>query len=195
MKTRRLFYMIIATTMAIMTTSCGPNPQDYQEQIEDGVKYHISILNSLAERINDMSEAQKIIDLNTIYSFYSGKSVYDKVIEDFDKLDDAVIELYNDKKSDYNFEQALELLSNSNEFKYHMEAYSVLDNYRNMTIRLSDYERISTSSKTEKVWRFKELKTGLIFYFNLTDNGNGKYKWEVEGDEDSRNKYLSKKIK
>ena len=65
-------------------------------------------------------------------------------------------------------------------------SYNILKEYKKTRVVLSDYKKISTSSQT-KMWEFKEITTGILFYFSINEN-----EYAIEVDDDSLRKYLEK---
>ena len=75
-------------------------------------------------------------------------------------------------------------MANNPENTYNGMARKILNEYKNTRIVLSDYKKIPTSSQT-KVWEFKEIDTGILFYFSADEN-----EYRIKPDDESLERYL-----
>ena len=203
MKTKRLSLFLSVIATSLMAISCGPTPNDYQEDIEEAVRYNIALINAYSEALNNYTDYLSNVDsyygnaISGLYSLAKGESIYDKAIdkladEFFEELDETVSSLTDDEGDALSIEEALEMLSNSNEYLYKTNAYAVLEHYRDTRVLLSKYQEVNTSSKKQKTWQFTEMKTGLVFYFHLTKETDGTYSPDLDCDDNSVAKYIEK---
>ena len=132
------------------------SPKDYQTEIEDFVKYDISVDNVMEKLYtNEFS----------IYSiFYS----WDEYCEMIDEFDEKLNGLLSDEESENGYMAVLQALSNTPNHRFQHLAEEVLKEYNNTLVILSEFKQLSTSSD-KKVWKFKELSSGINYLFYLDE--------------------------
>lgn len=145
-------------------------PWNYQEAIEDVVTYNIAICNYMINNYNDLTAS--------IWNAFVGR------IEDFDNY---MLERWLKETDDTGYLNLLKDISDMPAHEYCNIANQVLKEYNNISVILSDYRQIKTSSKT-KVWEFYEINSGIKFRFTLDEV------WTCEMDDDSGSRYLRKNI-
>lgn len=154
-------------------TSCDEKkdgPWNYQEAIEDVVTYNIAICNYMINNYNDLTA-----------SYWNG------FVGRTDDFDTYMLERWLKETDDTGYLNLLKDISDMPAHNYCNIANQVLKEYNNISVILSDYRQIKTSSQT-KVWEFKEINTGIKFRFTIDEV------WTCEMDDDSGSRYLRKNI-
>ena len=160
------------------------SPENYQEEIEDVVKYNIASANYICNNSSLINE----------YWIYT-----------LDAFDDTVNAVYINDESSIAYRNSLEKLA-AKELSSPTEdagifgktsfellvgpstakiAAAVLKEYDKLNIILSQYTEISTSSNA-RAWSFYELNTKVQFLFTIDEDGN----WYCEADDDSLQRYV-----
>lgn len=170
LKMKRIAAGLLFAMVTILVCSCDGissymdyHPKNYQTEIEDFVRFRVS-------------EANYIID--NVVNLYS-----------FDRLssfDDEILKLTHNDNSKNSYEKALSRIANDSSNQYRGIAKKLLDEYKKTRVVLSDYKKVPTSSQT-MVWEFKEINTGIRFYFSINEK-----EYEVRSDDDSVRQYLEK---
>ena len=145
-------------------------PWNYQAAIEDVVTYNIAICNYMINNYNVLTA-----------------SYWNIFVDKIDNFDNYMLERWLEETDDTGYLNLLTDISDMPAHKYCNLANQVLQEYNNISVILSDYRQIKTSSKT-KVWEFKEINTGIKFRFTLDEV------WTCEMDDDSGSRYLRKNI-
>lgn len=137
------------------------NPRNYQNEIEDFVRFTVSEVNYISNNLFDVFTYDRLSSFN-----------------------DEVEQMARNDKSTKRYENALSRMANNPENTYNGMARKILNEYKNTRIVLSDYKKIPTSSQT-KVWEFKEIDTGILFYFSADEN-----EYRIKPDDESLERYL-----
>ena len=159
------------------------NPEYYQTEIEDVVKYTVALTYTVIEKHDDYYDDMKYYE-----DYYD--IMWDNYINRIDDFIDVIGELWLEEDAKNGYEVVLSRMAKNYDNNYCDIAKDVLTEYRSLNIVLSDYQRISTSSQA-KLWQFKELKTGIRFTFCFYLENNI---WECEPDEESYSRYIEKNL-
>lgn len=146
------------------------DPEYYQSQIEDVVKYRIALANAIIKKHNE----------------YNYSAIFDKYMNLMGDFRDVVREWYLAEDAKNGYEVVLSKMARDYNNTYYNIAKDVLVEYKRLNIILSDYQRISTSTQT-KLWQFRELKTGIGFTFCYYLENNG---WQCTLDKESYSRYI-----
>ena len=141
------------------------NPRNYQNEIEDFVRFTVSEVNYISNNLFDVFTYDRLSSFN-----------------------DEVEQMARNDKSTKSYENALSRMANDPENTYNGMAKKILNEYKNTRIVLSDYKKIPTSSQT-KVWEFKEIDTGILFYFSADEN-----EYRIKPDDESLEGHMKKTI-
>ena len=157
--------------MAVLTSSCddirsyiNSRPENFQEEIEDYVKFTVSEIN---------------YTLDNILVVYLSSSR-------FDAFEDEIRKMAHIDNSKNSYEKALSRVANNTNNQYNDIARDLLNEYQNTRVVLSDYRKVPTSSQT-MVWEFKEITTGILFYFSINEK-----EYIIEVNDDSMQSYMEK---
>lgn len=122
------------------------SPNDYENQIEDAVKFYISFENVE----DDNADSEWILDeLDT---------VFDEIIDIFNN------EISDDSSNPYEL-AIINFRKNTKKSSYINYASSILEYYNTFSyIVISDFLQVKSSNKV-KIWSFKELNTNIEFLF------------------------------
>lgn len=161
---------LLLAMMTILVYSCddimssiSSHPKNYQDEIEDFVRFRISETNYVMDNLFDFLLSDKL--------------------DDFENEIKKVV--HNDYSTD-SYEKTLSRMASNPNSQYCNIANNILKEYRKTRVILSDYKKIPTSSQT-MMWEFKEITTGILFYFSINEN-----EYIIEVDEDSLQRYLEK---
>ena len=169
------------------------NPDNYQYYIEDVVKYNIALANTIIENNNRLDGN---IAVGLLYNDYGDifDEMFNYYLNRISDFDDTVNDLWEKEWLNENetegYQTVLTNLSNNPNYQNNDIASDVLDVYRNTRIILSEYTRVPTSSQTN-LWQFKELTTGIRFYFCIDEKNDT---WDCYPDSDSYDWYFSKNL-
>lgn len=161
-------------------SSCGElakSPELHDDEIKDAVRYHIALLQSMANQTNNS------------WSWNYDGVVDDDIVDRYSELEDKLTPKYeNTYQNETNaYRCAIQDVAYSNN-KYSTYAQDVLDCYDRISVALSDYQEIISGQR----WIFHELSTGITFtYLVYETGGDTKYNWSVEADEDSAANYFA----
>ncbi len=162
-------------------------PEDYQTEIEDIVKYEISICDVMIKQYSDAFEDNLFValtasDFGGLYSY-----AWDEYCNRIDKFDEAMSDLWLAEESEEGYRAVLQKVSNTPNHKFQDLAKKVYAEYDRTAVIISEYQQLATSSDT-KVWRFQELNTGVFFRFTYGES------WSCQPEESSITRYLKKYI-
>ena len=149
-------------------------PLAHQSEIEDLVKFEVAFYNV-------------IIDQYEYFCFLGfGWNSY------LDKMDEFRVEMYEfwlkDDTSSNAFKKILFDVSEMSTYKYDKIAKDVCKAYNELSVVLSEYTEIPTSSET-RIWKFKEIYSDIEFiYTENKESGD----WSCEPDEKSIERYIKK---
>lgn len=169
------------------------NPDNYQYYIEDVVKYNIALANTVIENSNRL---EGNVAAGLLYNDYGDifDGMFNYYLNRISDFDDTVNDLWEKEWSNENgtegYQAVLTKLSNNPNYQNNDIASDVLDVYRNTRIIISEYVQVPTSSQT-KLWQFKELTTGIRFYFCIDEKNDT---WDCYPDDDSYDWYFSKNL-
>ncbi|MBO7594587.1 MAG: hypothetical protein J6T12_06425 [Salinivirgaceae bacterium] len=165
------------------------NPDNYQSYIEDVVKYNIALANAVIENSNRL---EGNVAAGLLYNDYGDifDGMFNYYLNRISDLDDTVNDLWLNEEGTDGYQAVLTKLSNNPNYQNNDIASDVLDVYRNTRIIISEYVQVPTSSQT-KLWQFKELTTGIRFYFCIHEKDDF---WECYPDDDSYDWYFSKNL-
>ncbi len=153
------------------------SPKDYEEDIQDAVKYHIA----MADYIIELAQ-------NPFLGEFLGVFASGAIEEQIDKMETAINDLYT--KEDWTYEQVLTHIAKDNHSDYQDDAKKILKHYKGVNISLSDYVKSSTR-EDYKSWKFKELHSGVEFLFELKDVDSENTIWVCSPIEKSYEEYVS----
>lgn len=167
--------------------SHATSPEDYQTEIEDVVKYEISVCDVMIKQYSDLFKDNLFValtadDFGELYSY-----TWEEYCNGIDKFDETMSELWLAEESKEGLKAVLYKVSNTPNHKYQDLAKKVYSEYNRTSVIISDYQQLATSSDT-KVWRFQELNTGIFFRFTYGET------WSCEPEEQSIIRYLKKNI-
>lgn len=170
MKMKKTAIGLLLATMTILVCSCddllssiSSHPKNYQDEIEDFVRFKISETNYVMNNLLDLLLSDQL-----------------------DGFEDEIFKTVHKDHSTNSCEKALSSMANNPNCRFSNMANNILKEYKKTRVVLSDYKKISTSSQT-KMWEFKEITTGILFYFSINENEYG-----IEVDDDSLQRYLEK---
>lgn len=141
------------------------NPRNYQDEIEDFVRFTVSEGNYISNNLFDVFTYDQLSSFN-----------------------EEVAQMVHNDRFTKSYENALSRMANDPKSKYNGMAKKILNEYKNTRIVLSDYKKIPTSSQT-RVWEFKEIDTGILFYFSADEN-----EYRIKPDDESLERYMKKTI-
>lgn len=175
-------YIGIFAMLTVMTISCEGIinvPEQYEEEIQDAVKFYIA-------------EATYIIDLaqNPLFAMAS-LFVSEDMEEMVDKMESEFIDLY--ENNDMSYRQALEFVAQQNESDFQDDAQHILEYYNSLNVVLSDYKSYSTKVD-HKSWTFKELHSGIEFVFEVRNLQSDTPIWLCSPVEESYINYFTKAV-
>ena len=186
-----LVLLMLVASLFVVSCDLGirraESPKDYQTEIEDCVKFEISVCNVMIKQYAGLFEDNMFVamtanDFGGLYSYAWDE--YCKRIDEFEKTMD---ELWYAEEIQEGYSSVLQKVAGvSGEFQYLAE--KVLEEYNTTSVIISEYTQLATSSDII-VWRFQELNTGIFFRFYLDDS------WTCESEEASITRYLKKYIK
>ncbi len=190
-----LMLLVVATVFTSCDLSSFRNvvnshftsPEDYQTEIEDIVKYEISVCDVMIKQYSDVFEDNLFValtanDFGGLYSY-----AWDECCNRIDKFEEAMSDLWLAEESEEGYKAVLRKISNTPNHKFQDLAEKVYAEYNRVSVIISEYQQIATSSDT-KVWRFQELNTGIFFRFTYGET------WSCEPEEASITHYLKKNI-
>lgn len=166
MKKLKLFMMetrdhfkngVILSIASLMLFACGVTPSDYEEEIEDAVKYYISLAKTTADVMIEVED----------WGFLGVE-----VIEEFNEMSNEVYSSWLTLHKPNAFEIILTKLLKHDDYGDYAE--TVLEYYHEIKILLSDYKKVKSSKKIT-IWSFKELNTGIEFTFEYNDDTSSYY--------------------
>lgn len=154
------------------------SPKDYQTEIEDIVKYEISVYDVMIKQYSDVFEDNLFValtasDFGGLYSY-----AWDEYCKRIDKFDEAMSDLWLAEECEEGYKAVLQKVSNTPNHKFQDLAKKVYEKYDRTSVIISEYQQLATSSDT-KVWRFQELNTGVFFRFTYGES------WSCEPEESS----------
>ena len=182
-------FVLLMLVLSLSVVSCDfsinrpSSPKDYQTEIEDYVKFEIAVGNVMIKQYNGVFNGNAFVSLTSndfgeLYSY-----AWDEYCERIDEFEEAMGELWCNEECPEGYLSVLQkVTSTSGTYQYLAE--KVLGEYKNMSVILSEYSQLATSSDT-KVWRFQELNTGIYFRFYLNDI------WSCEPEESSIIRYFN----
>lgn len=170
---KKIVFSFMLAMMAIITNSCNDirsyinsRPENFQEEIEDYVKFTVSEIN---------------YTIDNVFVVYFSSSR-------FDAFDDEIRRITYIDNSKNSYEKALYRMANNTNNQFNDIAKSLLNEYQNTRVVLSDYRKIPTSSQT-MVWEFTEINTGILFQFSIDEKT-----YAIKVDDDSAQRYLEKNL-
>lgn len=201
------FSILLCSVVIICICSCNTpllsneteSPEDYQEEIEDLVRFNVALINTMANTYGNYIEDSKGLDWqinSSFWSIWSGKNDYQYFDACWDQYCDSIFDFNNyidsiwfDTESSCAYLEVLQEISKNVGDKWNTIATHVLEEYMETSVLISDYKRIETSSDA-KMWYFRDYNSGLegSFLFESDDI------WRCEILESSFSKILSYKI-
>lgn len=190
MKHNNIFRSIIAFlligSITLFSSCTGKSPKSFQGEIEDCVRYTIAVCNvsfggGEMNKFRSASIKQFTDTVEESWENEESETAYRDILE---RMSEGVSDNSTSQSDGSNFLSAVmgaafdNLLPSSEKL-----AASVLKEYDRLDIILSEYNKVATSSDTE-LWEFRELNSGIVFHFRLTDEG-----WDCEPEETSLSKY------
>jgi protein subunit release factor A len=166
---KKLKNVLLSAMTALMFVSCGGvSPHDYQDSVEDAVKYFISSANAVADITNEYSKQANFWGRSSRYMI---QAEYEQKLKEYQKMEDEIVAAYGGV-SQKSYKNVLnDIRNNSGKKSYGDFATAILEHYNRLSIALSDYQKIK-SSQNEKIWGFKELNTNIEFIFHYTVGNN-----------------------
>ncbi len=180
---------IIGILLNLFLNACSPaiTPSNYEKEVEDAVKFEISELNYLIELIEYGAQNSLIVSWG-LENWINGE------MEKFDRLETKINEIYV-KKQNATYKMVLSgLLQQAKGKKKYKEIEDatkrMLEIYRETSITLTNYEEIKNSTD-KRIWKFKELNTGLVFTFTYDKKSES---YSVESIEISAKNYMKQNL-
>lgn len=166
--------------VALAPSAAAQSPKDYAEEIADAVKYYVAMADYMTAVAGELAE----------YGYLS-EETFDEMGDYMDAMEDEIIDLYENTGKLY--EEVLSSVARSSRSEFYEDAEAILELYRQTRISLSGYEPVSRYGRT-KAWRFKELKSGILFEFELKEFSSGRRVFTCYPDEDSYMLYVLTQI-
>ncbi len=144
MNTKIMVFLTCSIVLASLSfISCEQSPNDYQEKLDDYVKYTVSAANFIVKATNDL---EKVLIEETI----------PPIVEEREKGEGSCRDI-------------LIKLSKAGDL-YYTDGYKyMLSQYDSITILLSEYIEVPITSE-QRIWHFTEVNTGLKYEFILSDD-------------------------
>lgn len=162
--------------VAFCQAAAAQTPKDYAAEIADAVKYYVAMADYMAAVAGEMAD-YGVLDEET----------FDEMADYMDEMEEEFIDLY--ENTDKLYKGVLESVAGSSRSEFSEDAEVILEFYRNTRISLSDYGPAYTVGRN-KVWRFKELRTGIRFVFEIKVLASGRRAFVCQPDEDSYMQYI-----
>jgi len=158
--------------------SVSTNPNDYEAEIQDDVRFEIAMLQYFDGWWEDPAAAERL----AVYALENAEEIANSEYTDEDAAADYYLDMLYEALDalyvgeDLSWKETLERVSQDNGSDFQADAKGMLAMYKTTQISLSDYKPASTRDNY-KSWIFTELSSGIKFVFEITDLNTEKPLW------------------
>lgn len=156
-------------------------PDRFQSDIDDYVRFEVSLWNM-------------IIDASgKFYKYSSTQEQYERKVDQYadyiDKFETEVLDQW--EAGDDDIQTILKGIAGAYSNPYYEVAQKLFKYYNKASIRLSNYEVVSSDSD-KTIWEFTEQITGVVIHFTWYEQLN---QWHIDPDDASVEEYVEEKMK
>ena len=155
---KKIVFILVLGSLMLNSCNLTKSPKKYQEEIEDFVKYY-TVVTQYSKDYNHSFAGQIVNSLGAWFG--------EPAIIEFNKYINAKRWIREEKNG---YEVVLNEISLDTTDKWTDLARKILSKYYDISIAISEYVEIPTSSDDIKFYEFTELNTGLVYEFTLTND-------------------------